>query len=102
MMRPCDLDQRQRGITAAWQSVDVATVNGNAVRLRVMQDTLAPWHVHEDSDELFHVLSGTVVMETAQGVHEIRSGQVFVVPAGSRHRARVKGRATVLVVDNIR
>jgi mannose-6-phosphate isomerase-like protein (cupin superfamily) len=99
--RPCDIDELQRGVAAAWQSFDVATVNGNAVRLRVMPDTAADWHVHDGSDELFHVLSGTVVMETEHGPHEIRSGQVFVVPAGTRHRACVKGRATLLVVDNI-
>jgi mannose-6-phosphate isomerase-like protein (cupin superfamily) len=97
-----DLDSLQTGVTDTWKSFDVATVNGNAVRFRVMDNTTANWHVHEHTDELFYVVSGTVLMDTEHGVREIHSRQLPVIPARTRHRARVKGRATLLVVDNIR
>lgn len=97
-----DLDGLQAGVTDAWKSFDVATVNGNAVRFRVMENTTANWHVHEYTDELFYVVSGTVLMDTEHGLREIRSRQLLVIPAGTHHRARVEGRATLLVVDNIR
>lgn len=96
-----DLDGLQTGVTHSWKSFDVATVNGNAVRFRVMENTTANWHVHEHTDELFYVVSGTVLLDTEHGVREIQPGQLLVIPAGTRHRARVEGRATVLVVDNI-
>jgi mannose-6-phosphate isomerase-like protein (cupin superfamily) len=99
---PCDLDRLQVGVTDAWKSFDVAIVNDHAVRFRVMEGRTANWHVHESSDELFCVVSGTLFMDTEHGTREIRSGQVFVVPAGTQHRARVEGRATILVVDRIR
>ena len=98
---PADLDALQRGVTAPWRSVDVARVNGNAVRFRIMADRTADWHVHPRSDELFYVVSGMVVLDTEHGAHAIAAGQLFVVPAGTRHRARVSGRATLLVVDAI-
>jgi quercetin dioxygenase-like cupin family protein len=97
----CDLDQLQRGVVAAWQSVDVATINGNAVRSRVMQDVTAPWHVHAASDKLFLVMTGTLHLDTEQGTHALGPGQLFVMPAGTRHRARVAGRATLLIVDGL-
>ena len=97
-----DLDGLQTGVTDAWRSFNVATVNGNRVRFRVMENTTANWHVHENSDELFYVVSGTVLMDTERGVGEIKSRQLLVIPAGTRHRARVEGRATLLVIDNIR
>src|SRR5450631_2061397 len=99
--QPSDLDEMQTGVTDAWKSFDVATVNRNAVRFRVMENKTANWHLHESSDELFYVVSGTVFMDTESGTREIHPGQLFVVPAGTRHRARVKGRATLLVIDNI-
>jgi mannose-6-phosphate isomerase-like protein (cupin superfamily) len=98
----CDLDSLQRGVTEAWKSFDVATVNGNAVRCRVMQDVTANWHVHDGSDELFFVTSGTVYLDTERGTQKLVPGQLFVVPSGTRHRARVEGRATLLVIDDIR
>jgi mannose-6-phosphate isomerase-like protein (cupin superfamily) len=97
----CDVDRLQRDVTDAWKSVDVATVNGNSVRFRVMQDVTAKWHVHDGSDELFYVVSGTVHLDTEHGTHSLAAGQLFVVTAGTRHRARVEGRATLVVVDNI-
>ena len=97
-----DLDSLQIGVTDAWRSFNVATVNGNRVRFRVMENTTANWHVHENSDELFYVVSGTVLMDTERGVGEIQSRQHLVIPAATRHRARVEGRATLLVIDNIR
>jgi len=98
---PCDLDKLQAGVADAWKSFDIATVNGNAVRLRVMENRTASWHVHEDSDELFYVISGIIFMDTEHGVNEINSGQLFVVPKGTRHRARVEARATMIVVDGL-
>jgi mannose-6-phosphate isomerase-like protein (cupin superfamily) len=101
LARPCNLDTLQTTAKDAWQSFDVATVNGNAVRLRVIQNTAANWHVHEHSDELFYVLSGMVFIDTEDGAHEMGPGELFVVPSGTRHRARAEGRASLLVVDRI-
>ena len=96
-----DLDSLQLDVADAWKSFDVATVNGNAVRFRLMRDVTAKWHVHESSDELFYVISGTVYIEIGHDTRENRSGQLFVVPAGTQHRARVEGRATMLIVHEI-
>jgi mannose-6-phosphate isomerase-like protein (cupin superfamily) len=89
---PRDLDTLQIGVADAWKSFDVATVNRNTARFRVMENTTANWHVHERSDELFYVVPGTVLIDTEHGAHEVQSGQLFVVPAGTQHRARVEGR----------
>jgi len=91
----------QRDVTGPWRSFDLGEVNGNAVRLRVMEDITANWHTHAESDELFYVISGTFHMGTEQGTREIQSGELFVVPAGTRHRGRVEGRATMLIIDGI-
>lgn|GEM_PF-2785408 len=88
-------------IDVSWSSVNVAKVNGNAVRFRTMKDTTAPWHVHADSDELFFVLTGSVVIETDEGVHQLKEQELFVVPAGVKHRSRVEGLATLLVIANV-
>jgi mannose-6-phosphate isomerase-like protein (cupin superfamily) len=86
----------------AWQSVDIATVNGNTVRLRTMRNSTARWHTHVDSDELFYVLSGLFHLDTDERSVDLRPGEIFVVPAGVRHRGRAGARTTLLVVDCIR
>jgi mannose-6-phosphate isomerase-like protein (cupin superfamily) len=101
LSRPRNLDRLQKGVRDSWKSFDVASINGNAVRLRVMENTAANWHVHEHSDELFYVVSGSVFIDTEEGTREMSPGDLFVVPSGTRHRARADGRATLLVVDRI-
>jgi quercetin dioxygenase-like cupin family protein len=96
-----DTYRLQCDVTESWKSLDLGAVNGNAVRLRVMEGVTADWHTHADSDELFYVISGTLYMDTEHGTREVRTGGLFVVPAGTRHRGRVEGRATMLVVDDI-
>jgi len=87
------------GVTDAWKSFDVTKFNGQNVRMRVMQDTTAPWHVHDDSDEAFFVLSGIFFLDTQDGTLRIDAGQLGVARAGVHHRGRVEGRATLLVID---
>jgi mannose-6-phosphate isomerase-like protein (cupin superfamily) len=99
--QPYNLGQLTVGVTDGWKSFDVTTVNGNSVRFRVMENKTANWHVHERSDEMLYVISGTVFMDTEHGIRRIGAGELFVVPAGTRHRVRVDGRATLLVVDSI-
>ena len=99
-MTVSDLHALQAGITDAWKSLDIAAVNRNAVRLRVMENRIANWHRHEASDELFYVVSGAVFIDTEDATHALQPG-LLVVPAGTEHRARAPGRATLLVIDQI-
>jgi mannose-6-phosphate isomerase-like protein (cupin superfamily) len=87
------------GVTDAWKSFEVAKVNGQNLRLRVMQDKAAEWHVHADCDEAFFVLSGSFFLDTDEGTQRIDAGQLGVARAGVRHRGRAEGRATLLVID---
>src|SRR5476649_2693570 len=85
-----------------WKSVDVAMVNSNTVRCRMMEGVVAPWHVHPESDEMFYVLSGLFCLDTEEGTAEVRAGELLVVPAGTRHRGRADARTALLVVDRIK
>ena len=95
-----DVSTLATDISEAWKSLVLAQVNGQNVRLRVMQDRTAEWHVHADSDEAFFVLSGTFFLDADEGTLRIDAGQFGVVRAGLRHRGRVEGRATMIVIDD--
>ena len=85
--------------TEAWHSETLATVNGVNLRFRVMRDTQAQLHTHEDSPECFFVLTGQITIDTTAGSQTVGPGQFFRVEAGVSHRARVTGQAQLLVLD---
>ncbi|OCO98627.1 hypothetical protein BC374_10975 [Ensifer sp. LC13] len=73
-----------------------------------MQDAEAGWHVHDGSDEFFIVLSGELEIDVREGGSEgivtrytLQSGDMIAVHPNTEHRARCRGRVTLLVMDAI-
>ncbi len=52
------------------------------------------YHSHDEQEELFYVLSGTLHVETPEREYVIREGQVFVAERESPHRAYNPSRST--------
>ena len=63
----------------------MAKVNDHAVHLSVM-DAPFFWHFHPDSDEVFIVLEGVLLVELETARYELKPGEMLTVPAGVRHR----------------
>ena len=57
------------------------------------------WHRHEDTDDLFVVLSGRLVIELRDGQVELGPGELYVVPRGVEHRPRAEVETHVLLVE---
>ena len=60
--------------------------------------TVFDWHAH-DEEKCDAVVEGVLRIETAEGVVDLRAGDRFYVPAGTRHRAEVLGTKTVVSLD---
>ncbi|WP_329224581.1 cupin domain-containing protein [Streptomyces canus] len=43
------------------------------------------WHTHEDTDELFLVISGRLTIQLRDGDVVVEPGELFVVPRGVEH-----------------
>ena len=58
------------------------------------------WHDHQDTDEFFLVLSGTLTIEL-EGMDDavLRAGEFFVVPQGVRHRPVAAEECEVVLLE---
>ena len=50
---------------------------------------LSGMHYHDEQEEVFYVLSGTLSVETSEDLFRVEPGQFFVAEPGSPHRAHV-------------
>ena len=92
-------DTNNLGASESWFSKVLASIAGTNLRYRVMRDTAAAFHVHEQSPKCFFVLSGLVYIDTEEGSVCLSPGQFCQVRPGLRRRARVEGEATLPVFD---
>ena len=81
-----------------WFTKNIGEPNGNPVNIRVMNNYIAPFHTHENSDEMFIVISGTLFIDMTKHNIELNEGESYTVSAGVEHRARVEGRAELIVI----
>jgi mannose-6-phosphate isomerase-like protein (cupin superfamily) len=68
--------------------------NDHEVRMSVMTGSFG-WHHHPDSDEVFMVLEGELVIEFVHGEVVLGPGEMLTVEKGVVHRTRCGGARSV-------
>lgn len=99
---PIDLGTALAGFDEIWSPRIVAHVNDYDVRLAKVAGEHV-WHVHENTDEFFLVLDGTLDIalreNTGERVVTLPRGSVFVVPRGTFHKPSSVDGASLLLVE---
>jgi len=57
------------------------------------------WHNHEETDETFIVLEGTLRIDFEDGAVRLAAGEMFVVPKGVRHKPYAEGEVKLLLIE---
>ena len=84
-----------------WAPRIVARYNDNEVRLVKVEGEFI-WHQHDDTDELFLILEGTLEMELRERTVTLEPGEMIVVPRGTEHRPCARnGEVKLLLIDPV-
>ena len=93
-----DISEVVRRVTEPFKPQDLVTANDAIVRVARLRGEF-PWHQH-DEDELFLCWEGAFRIELEGGDPiELRAGQLFVVPRGTRHRPVAEREAVTLLLE---
>jgi mannose-6-phosphate isomerase-like protein (cupin superfamily) len=77
----------------------IARYNGNEVRVAKLLGPFT-WHAHAETDELFLVLHGRLMIEFRdQPAAHLEPGDLLVVPAGTEHRPVAEEECHILLMD---
>ena len=77
----------------------VGRLNGHVLSVVNVENRTLPFHVHEQSDELFYVIEGSFELETEEGLTRLNSGEMIIVPKGTKHRPVVKELTKFLMIE---
>ena len=83
-MKSINLAQKHSLINKQWHPHQIAIVDDMQVLLAKIQGEFV-WHSHEEEDELFQVLKGTLYMQFRDKTVTVKEGELIVVPKGVEH-----------------
>ncbi len=81
-----------------WTPKVIAEMNDYQFKLVKIEGEFV-WHDHPDTDEVFIVVEGEMVIEFRDGTVKLAAGEMFVVPKGVEHKPAAASECHVLLVE---
>lgn len=81
-----------------WSPRVVARMNDYHFKLVKIEGEFV-WHSHAETDEVFVVIEGEMVIELRDGQVALKAGEMFVVPRGVEHRPVAARECRMLLVE---
>lgn len=81
-----------------WSPKLIAECNGQHVRIAKVQGEFI-WHTHEDADELFFVVRGSLTIHLRDGEVHLNQGELFVVPRGVEHMPAAQDECWIMLFE---
>ncbi|MBC7800509.1 MAG: cupin domain-containing protein [Gemmatimonadaceae bacterium] len=93
-----NLAEKLAGFADHWAPRTVATMNDLDVMVAKIEGPFT-WHKHDDTDDFFLVLQGTLDIELRDRVVTLAPGELYVVPRGVEHRPVARGEVHILLME---
>ena len=88
-MKKIDPKEKLTRFNKHWHPHQIAVVNDMQVLVAKVKDEFV-WHQHEEEDELFQVVKGTLYLQFEDHTEEVKEGEIIVVPKGVKHCPKTK------------
>ena len=93
-----NLAEKFAKISDHWSPKIIAQVNDFHIRAVKVEGEFV-WHKHDDTDELFFVVDGSLTIELRGGAVTLNAGELYVVPKGVEHRPVAQHECQVLLIE---
>lgn len=96
-MKTINLKEKHKSFQKEWHPHQIAVVDNMQVLLAKLKGEFV-WHAHQNEDELFQVLKGTLYMQFRDRTQVVKAGEIIVVPKGVEHCPRTENDEVVEVL----
>jgi mannose-6-phosphate isomerase-like protein (cupin superfamily) len=97
-MAKVNLHEKLARFDDLWSPKIVADMNDYHVKVVKVQGEFL-WHTHEETDELFLVLRGSLTIRLRDGEVTLDEGELYVVPRGVEHMPVAAEECQVLLLE---
>ena len=93
-----NLAEKLDSFSEHWQPRVITSYNDNDVMIVKVQGEFV-WHKHDDTDDFFLVLKGTLDIQLRDRTVTLGPGELFVVPKGVEHRPVAQDEVHLLLIE---
>lgn len=88
-MKAINIQNKFSKFNEHWHPHQIAVVDDMQILLAKIKGEFV-WHTHENEDELFQVIKGTLEMHFRDKIEVVKEGEIIVVPKGMEHFPKTK------------
>ena len=96
-MKSINITEKVSKFSKSWHPHKIAVVDNMQVLLAKLIGEFV-WHKHENEDELFQVIKGTLYMQFRDRTEIVKEGEIIVIPKGVEHNPMTKNGEEVHVL----
>lgn len=97
-MTPINLSNKFALFNEHWSPKIVGELNDSYVKLVKVKGEFI-WHHHDDEDELFLVIKGTLRMKFRDREELVREGEFIIVPKGVEHKPTADDEVQIVLLE---
>lgn len=98
MLSPTRLADAFDRVTEYWSPKVIGRVNDQLLKAAKLKGELV-WHAHNNEDELFYIVKGSLRIDFEEGPIELSQGDFLTVPRGIRHNPVAADECWVLLIE---
>lgn len=98
-MEKINIEQKLSLFNEYWSPKIIGEVNDSYVKLAKLKGNFI-WHTHENEDEMFYVLKGTLTIKFREKDIQINEGECIVIPKGVEHMPFAEEEVHVMFVES--
>ncbi|MCT2345495.1 cupin domain-containing protein [Niallia taxi] len=84
--------------TDQWSPIVITEMNDYQFKLvKVLGEFV--WHKHEETDEVFIVMEGSLIIEFRDGQVPLKAGEMFVIPKNVEHKPFAASECKIMLVE---
>ncbi|MBM3715926.1 MAG: cupin domain-containing protein [Actinobacteria bacterium] len=96
-----DIAAELRQVEAHWTPRVIGRVNDQYIKVAKLLGEFV-WHAHDDEDEMFLIVSGTLRIQLEGGDEVVLNpGEFFVVPRGVRHNPIAESEVEIVLIETV-
>ena len=97
-MQVVNLNEKFSLFNETWTPKLVGELNGQHVKLAKIKGEFV-WHKHNDADEMFMVIKGSITIKMRDQDVILNEGEFFIVPQGVEHKPVAENEAHIMLFE---